>query len=120
MQTVLSLFVDSMQKAKHMYANCVNLSGRQFAKSLVCKKLCMQVALCLVVDSVQKGVKLSCSQYVQDVKINHKIVFKKKFSLLVHSMQKALSLVVDSVQKTSRLVVDRENVKLGNVANTLP
>lgn len=60
MQTVLSLVVDSMQKAKHMYANCVNLSGRQFAKSLVCKKLCMQVALCLVVDSVQKGVKLSC------------------------------------------------------------
>lgn len=111
MQTVLSLFVDSMQKAKHMYANCVNLSGRQFAKSLVCKKLCMQVALCLVVDSVQKGVKLSCRQYVQDVKINHKIVFKKKFSLLVDSMQKALSLVVDSVQKTSRLVVDRENVK---------
>lgn len=36
---------------------------------------------------------------------------KKKFSLLVDSMQKALSLVVDSVQKTSRLVVDRENVK---------
>lgn len=37
MQTVLSLFVDSMQKAKHMYANCVNLSGRQFAKSLYAK-----------------------------------------------------------------------------------
>lgn len=52
----------------------------------------MQVALCLVVDSVQKGVKLSCRQYVQDVKINHKIVLKKKVQLTCRQYAKGVKL----------------------------
>lgn len=98
MQTVLSLFVVSMQKAKHMYANCVNLSGRQFAKSDVCKKRCMQKAMYASGVMLQsqtackKGVKLSCREYVQDVKINRKRVLKKKVQFTCRQYAKGVKL----------------------------